>query len=294
MTALPVADEWVGASSALPPLLDIRPSADFVAGHVPGAASIPLEELAARSHELPPSHEPLRIMDGDATRITAAAEYLARRGRRVLVQTFEAAQLVQTGLSHARLWRPTRFLAESLERIGALDASHAPSGGKSRRAVDVACGAGRDAVHLALQGYLVDAIDILPDALQRVADLAVRNGCHVQTICQDLHRQPTLAAGAYDLIVVVRFLHRPLLAALRRALAPGGWIVYETFHADNRRTGRPPIRADHLVQTGELAGAFAGMHIVVANDAVVCSGRVFSQLLAHNADRVETAVTPPT
>lgn len=35
-------------------VLDVRPSEEFVAGHVPGARSIPLPELAARLAELPP------------------------------------------------------------------------------------------------------------------------------------------------------------------------------------------------------------------------------------------------
>ena len=36
------------------PLIDVRREADFVMGHEPGAANFPLEELAARVHELPP------------------------------------------------------------------------------------------------------------------------------------------------------------------------------------------------------------------------------------------------
>jgi rhodanese-related sulfurtransferase len=35
-------------------LLDVRPEAEFMAGHLPGSVSIPLDELEGRLHELPP------------------------------------------------------------------------------------------------------------------------------------------------------------------------------------------------------------------------------------------------
>ena len=46
----------------------------------------------------------------------------------------------------------------------------------------------------------------------------------------DLEGEATdLGEAAYDVIVVFRYLHRPLFPALERALAPGGLLVYETF-----------------------------------------------------------------
>ncbi|NJL30478.1 MAG: class I SAM-dependent methyltransferase [Phycisphaerales bacterium] len=42
--------------------------------------------------------------------------------------------------------------------------------------MDIACGSGRDAVWLAMQGYEVDGLDVLPDALERASDLAHRHG----------------------------------------------------------------------------------------------------------------------
>jgi rhodanese-related sulfurtransferase/DNA-binding transcriptional ArsR family regulator len=37
-------------------VLDVRPTAEFEAGHIPGARSIPLPELTARLDEIPPDH----------------------------------------------------------------------------------------------------------------------------------------------------------------------------------------------------------------------------------------------
>ena len=153
------------------------------------------------------------------------------------------------------------------------------------RALDVACGSGRDAVYLALNGYEVDAIDILPDALQRANDLASRHRVQIRTIQQDLERQPILPAGQYDLVVVFRYLQRSLMPALSKALRPGGYLVYETFHERNRQTGAKPANPDHLLKTGELTSSFSELEILIANDAFEQSGRYFSHILARR--RVE-------
>lgn len=38
-------------------IIDVRPPEEYAAGHVPGALNIPVDELAKRWKELPPSHE---------------------------------------------------------------------------------------------------------------------------------------------------------------------------------------------------------------------------------------------
>jgi SAM-dependent methyltransferase len=257
------------------PLLDARPEPAFLAAHAPGAAGIPLEELPRRVHELPPAHEPLRVADADPARAAEAAAFLRRRGHAVEVEPWDAAAQTEAGPCAVRLWRPSAFLVEALGRIRA---SGSATGG---RALDVACGTGRDAAYLALEGYAVEAIDVLPDAIERAQNLARRAGIRVTGIVQDLEREPTLPEGRYDLVTVFRYLQRDLFPALRGAVAPGGFVVYETFHERNRATGRRPQNPDHLLRSGELAGAFEGFEILVADDAVGRDGRFFSRLLAR-------------
>jgi rhodanese-related sulfurtransferase len=67
-------------------LVDVRPSEEFDAGHITGARSIPLEELAGRLAELPADREvvaycrgPLCAYAHDAVRKLHAAGLLARR-----------------------------------------------------------------------------------------------------------------------------------------------------------------------------------------------------------------------
>jgi SAM-dependent methyltransferase len=181
--------------------------------------------------------------------------------------------LVETGFTRVRLWQPSPFLVEALERIG-------PQSGE-RRAMDVACGSGRDAVYLALAGWNVHAIDLLPDALARAQDLARRNYVKVTPEQWDLESGGGLPQVQFELVTVFRYLYRPLFAALRQAVAKGGYIVYETFHRRTLETGRPPRNPSHLLETGELARAFEGFELLIARDAVELDGRYVSSLLAR-------------
>lgn len=261
-----------------PALIDARPEPDFLAAHAPTAVGISLEELRDRAHELPPREVPLCVTDADTRRAEEAAAFLRQRGHDVTVIGWDRATATASGPSDAHLWRPNPFLVEAFERIqkGREDAAC-----DHRRALDLACGSGRDAVWVAMRGYEVDAIDILPDALQRAEDLAHRCGVQVHALRQDLERQPHLGRSCYDLVTVFRFLHRALFPLIRDAVAPGGYIVYETFHEHNRQTGSRPLSLDHLLWTGELVDAFNGFELLIVRDAVERGGRYFSCLLAR-------------
>jgi tellurite methyltransferase len=149
------------------------------------------------------------------------------------------------------------------------------------RALDVACGSGREAVWLAMQGWQVDAVDILPDALERARDLARRSGVAINASQVDLRQAEALPEEAYDLVTVFRFLHRPALPMIGRAVASEGFLVYEAFNRrDTGGDGKPPKPA-RLLQDGELARVFDGFEVLLARDGVEREGRVFSQFVAR-------------
>jgi rhodanese-related sulfurtransferase/DNA-binding transcriptional ArsR family regulator len=67
-------------------VVDVRPAEEFSAGHIPGAVSIPLDELAGRLAELPPEREVVAYCRGaycvlahDAVRLLTAQGRPARR-----------------------------------------------------------------------------------------------------------------------------------------------------------------------------------------------------------------------
>jgi len=66
-----------------------------------------------------------------------------------------------------------------------LDAPGAPA---PRRALDVGCGSGRDAVHLARRGWEVTAVDFVETALESARKRAAHEGVDVQWVKGDVGR----------------------------------------------------------------------------------------------------------
>ncbi len=117
------------------------------------------------------------------------------------------------------------------------------------RALDVACGEGRNAVWLARSGWDVLGVDFSPVAVDKAGQLAVANGVEAAFRVGDV-TQPGGVDGSFDLVVVA-YLHlgAPSMTATLRllsgAVAAGGRIVVIGHHIDNpdRGYGGPPDRA---------------------------------------------------
>ena len=117
------------------------------------------------------------------------------------------------------------------------------------RVLDVAAGAGRHSALFLARGHRVTAVDRDTGALGRL----VLQGLEV--VQRDLEDGGPWALGdGWDAVVVTNYLHRPLLPALARALAPGGVLLYETYALGHERHGRPS-RPEFLLRPGELLAA---------------------------------------
>jgi len=129
--------------------------------------------------------------------------------------------------------------------------------------LDLACGDGHNGVFLAERGLEVICCDISPEALERARELAGRRGVTVSLWEVDLERSGInpLREDVYGAILVFRYLHRPLFPCIRKALRPGGLLVYETFTEEQAGFGQPR-NPDHLLHPGELGRAFADWEIV--------------------------------
>jgi SAM-dependent methyltransferase len=127
------------------------------------------------------------------------------------------------------------------------------------RVLDVAAGAGRHTRFFAGRGHAVLAVDVDTSAL---ADLQVRDDLEV--VEADLEADPwPLGTERFAAVVVTNYLHRPLLPTLVAQVAPGGWLLYETFARGHEAFGRPS-NPDWLLAPGELLDAVAGELEVVA------------------------------
>ncbi|MBL0144136.1 MAG: class I SAM-dependent methyltransferase [Betaproteobacteria bacterium] len=128
--------------------------------------------------------------------------------------------------------------------------------------LDLACGSGRHARLLAMQGFEVVAVD-------RAPGLFIDPPAGVELLGADLEAGAWPFEGRrFDAIVVTHYLHRPLLPILAGSLEPDGVLVYETFARGNERFGKPS-NPDFLLTPGELLEAFRGKLRVVAYEDIV-------------------------
>ena len=138
------------------------------------------------------------------------------------------------------------------------------------QALDLACGLGGSALVLAHCGLQTEAWDRNADALRQLAANAARLDLAVTVRQRDVEAAPP-AAEQFDVIAVSHFLHRPTLAALRRAVRPGGLILYQTFR-DERVIAAGPRNPDYLLKDNELLQLFAGFMVRAYRDEG-CIGR---------------------
>jgi tellurite methyltransferase len=142
--------------------------------------------------------------------------------------------------------RPSQWLRENHELLGR------PAG---RRALDVACGDGRNSLYLAGHGFTVDAVDVSDVAVAALQAAAAERGLPVDARVVDLEREP-LPVARYDVVVQINYLQRDLFGALERALTPGGLLIVETVaraHVDELGHRFDPR---FVLDEGELLRAF--------------------------------------
>lgn len=256
--------------------LDVRAEHEFFRGHLPGAGNIPRAALTERRTELPPRDAEVTVVAADPDEARAAATDLETLGyARVCWLDAPVMALAQcTDLSPAaRLWRPAPFLEEVLPRLLAA----VPGG----RVLDVAAGAGRESVFLAMHGFDVTAVDNDRGILDKAEALATRHGVRITTTLLNLERiEPALPEGPFQVMMVFRFLHRPLFAALADAVAPGGFLVYETYRRGQERFGRPK-HPRFLLDRGELSSAFPGFTVERCEELDPEDGPITARLLAR-------------
>ena len=148
---------------------------------------------------------------------------------------------------------PSAFLAQCAERL--------PRHG---RALDLACGAGRNAIFLARRGLAVDAVDISSVALQR----ARRNAGNlpINWLEADLEDGFAPTCG-YDVIVNIRYVQLNLVRALVPVLRPGGVLVMEQhLLSDEAVTG--PKNPAFRVAPGALLRIAASLDIEQQEEGV--------------------------
>jgi SAM-dependent methyltransferase len=136
------------------------------------------------------------------------------------------------------------------------------------RALDVACGTGRNTLLLAASGWQALGIDISPVALHLARAEAQRQSLEPDLVAANLADWP-LPVAYFDLVCVFRFLDRSLCPALVATLKPGGVLIYETFTIAQRGYEGGPRSDALLLQPGELPTLFPGCAALEYNEGVI-------------------------
>jgi tellurite methyltransferase len=147
---------------------------------------------------------------------------------------------------------PANFLRQMFE----TDVWQLPRG----RALDIACGQGRNSLYLAERGIEVVAMDISGVALNEARKQAELKQLRIDWRQTDLE-VVRLDEAAYDLIVDFNYLQRSLIPDIKRAIKTGGHVVFETYLIDQKEHGHPK-NPDYLLRHNELLEHFREFRIL--------------------------------
>lgn len=115
------------------------------------------------------------------------------------------------------------------------------------RALDLACGAGRNSIWLADRGWEVTALDGAREAIALIGDW------RIDARVFDLEQGEPLPFDdeSFDLVLILYYLHRPLFAEAPRVLRRGGTLVVAVLTKGRFGIGR-----------GELVQHFEGFEVL--------------------------------
>lgn len=127
------------------------------------------------------------------------------------------------------------------------------------RALDLASGPGRNALHLARLGWQVTAVDSSPVAIRLLRERGA--GLPVDARLADLERGEFLIVpAAYDLICDFFYLQRDLFPRIRDGVRPGG-VFAGAIHLFDETPGLCPRNPAYMLRPGELRREFTGWKI---------------------------------
>ncbi|HOP39943.1 MAG TPA: class I SAM-dependent methyltransferase [Geobacteraceae bacterium] len=139
---------------------------------------------------------------------------------------------------------PSPFLVDNMALITSLV--------PGRKALDIACGEGRNCIFLAKQGFHVIGLDISEAGLEKGRQWMKRERVLVDFRPANLEIYEF--SDRYDLILNCNFLLRDLIPKSVHALSPGGLLLFDTL------LDSPFVptahKKDYLLQPGELVKIF--------------------------------------
>ena len=172
--------------------------------------------------------------------------------------------------AYAARTHPSAILAEWLEspRAALVCSEQARP-----RVIDLACGLGRNSLHLARAGWDVLAVDVSDQALARLDAVARAESLSITCLRQDLESVDEAvgacrADGPFDLALVVRYLNLPLIGRVGDLLKPGGTLLAEV-HLQSDEPVAGPGSGRFRAAPGELEEAVCGLALETSSEGLL-------------------------
>jgi tellurite methyltransferase len=109
---------------------------------------------------------------------------------------------------------PTPLLIETAKQL------------KPGKALDLACGTGRNALWLAKQGWCVTAVDASLAAIDTLRTRASQSGLNMDARQANLEQgEYAIEPSAWDLIAICYYLQRNLFEPAKQGIVPGGVVL---------------------------------------------------------------------
>lgn len=118
-------------------------------------------------------------------------------------------------------------------------------------ALDLPCGAGRHARHLADLGYRVIGADIDESCLETARREAVSQGDAIEWLQLDARGELPFEHATFAVAAVIDYVAIDLLARLMKLLEPGGYLIFQTF-------GNRGGNWTHLPEAGQVKRTVVG------------------------------------
>lgn len=150
---------------------------------------------------------------------------------------------------------------------------------KSQIVVDLACGTGRNTIHLAKLGCFVVALDVSQLALQQCLNFAASSKVEIFPVAADLNAY-RFSAETVDAMICFNYLNRNLAANIYQALKPGGLFVMQTFNR-NFLLVNPKFNPNYVLAPGDLSKMFHSLEPISKCDDCQMQASTKSYLVAR-------------
>lgn len=188
-------------------------------------------------------------------------------------------------MSNERLWEEryaVRTPADVPEPAAFLR-EHAGLLGTAGTALDIAMGAGQNALFLAERGYRVTGVDRAQQAVALARRHAEARGAFIDAVAADMLSWP-FPEDRYDVILNFYYLERELAPRITAGLKTGGLLLFETYTLDQQQFDGPH-NPDFLLSPNELLESFHDLFVLFYHERIepdaAGGGRALASMIAR-------------